>query len=198
MRFSALLLLSIAAFTLVGGLTGCTLRKDPKPPAMAPTPIVAPEPVKPATGWTGDITKESTKTIVDALVADGWVSRFREGNARMPVIAVASFDDRSAEHVPVEEVAAEFVRLLGASDRVLAASAGQVADVTLAGVIGLRTAADGTKEFTIDARVVEGKASELLWVAGVTRPYPVAAPAPVAVPASAQASAPAEAAPIKK
>ena len=185
MRFSALLLLSVAALTTVVGLTGCKLRKDPPPPA----PVVAPEPVKPATGWTDDITKESTKTLVDALVADGWVSRFREGNARMPVIAVVSFDDRSAEHVPVEEVAAEFVRLLGASDRVLAASAGQVADVTLSGVIGLRTAADGTKEFTIDARVIEGKASELLWVAGVTRPYPVAAAAPVAVPASAPAAA---------
>lgn len=184
MRFSALLLLSVAVTAPLVGLTGCKLRKDPPPPA----PVVAPEPVKPATGWTDDITKDATKTLVDALIADGWVSRFREGNARMPVIAVVPFDDRSADHVPVDEVAAEFVRLLGASDRVLAASAGQVADVTLSGVIGLRTPADGAKEFTIDARVVDGKASELLWVAGVSRPYPLAAAAPAA-PAVAPAPA---------
>ena len=182
MRFSALILLSVAALTPVVGLSGCKLRKDPPPPAPL-APVVAPTPVKPTTGWTETINRESTKTLVDALIADGWVSRFREGNARMPVIAVSSFEDRSADHVPVDEVAFEFVRLLGASDRVLAASAGQVADVTLSGVIGLRTAADGTKEFTIDARIVEGKASELLWVAGVSRAYPAAsqaAPAPAA------------------
>ena len=185
MRFSALILLSVAALTPVVGLSGCKLRKDPPPPV----PVVAPTPVKPVTGWTDTINRESTKTLVDALVADGWVSRFREGNARMPVIAVSSFEDRSADHVPVDEVAAEFVRLLGASDRVLAASAGQVADVILSGVIGLRTAADGTKEFTIDARIVEGKASELLWVAGVSRAYPASGAAaagdtPVVVPAA--------------
>lgn len=186
MRFSALLLLSVAALTPVVGLTGCKMRKDPPPPA----PVVTPEPAKPTTGWTDDITRESTKTLVDALVADGWVSRFREGNARMPVIAVSSFDDRSADHAPVDEIAAEFVRLLGASDRVLAASAGQVADVTLSGVIGLRTAADGTKEFTIDARIVDAKASELLWVAGVTRAYP--APAAIAPAASTEPAPPAK------
>lgn len=187
MRFSALLLLSVAALTPVIGLAGCTLRKDPPPPA----PVAAPAPVKAATGWNDDVTRESTKTLVDALTADGWVSRFREGNARMPVIAVIPFDDRSADHVPVDEVAAELIRLLGASDRVLAASAGQVADVTLSGVIGLRTDAIGSKEFTIDARIVEGKASELLWVAGVTRPYPAPGAASEAPGASAPAALPA-------
>jgi len=124
------------------------------------------------------------------LTTDGWVSRFRESNARMPVIAVAAFDDRSGDHVPVDAVAAEFVRLLGTSDRVLSASAGQVADVTLAGVIGLHTTTDGAKEFTIDGRISDAKTSEVMWVAGVTRPYPTAsAPAPEAVPTPASAPA---------
>ncbi len=172
MRFSALLLLSLAAVSPVVGLSGCKLRNDP-----TPAPAVA-EPVKPATGWTAEVTSAATTTIVDALASDGWVSRFRESNGRMPVIAVASFEDRSNDYVPVDEVAAEFIRVLGTSDRVLAASAGQVADVTLAGVIGVRQAADGAKEFTIDARLSDGKTSEVLWVAGITRPYP----GPVAVP----------------
>lgn len=159
------------------------MRKDPPPPA----PVAPPEPPKPVTGWTDETTHGAASTLVEALTADGWVSRFREGNARMPVIAVADFDDRSADHVPVDLISAEFVRLLGASDRVLAASAGQVADVKLTGVIGLRTAADGAKDFTIDARVADGKSGEALWVAGVTRQRvePVAAPAPAPAPAPA-------------
>lgn len=182
MRFSALLLLSLAAVAPVVGLSGCKLRNDP-PPA----PVVA-EPVKPATGWTAEVTSAATTTIVDALASDGWVSRFRESNGRMPVIAVAAFEDRSSDHVPVDEVAAEFIRVLGTSDRVLAASAGQVADVTLGGVIGVRQAADGAKDFTIDARLADGKTGEVLWVAGITRPYPapVVAP-PAAAPAPAAA-----------
>ena len=178
MRFSALLLLSLAAVAPVVGLSGCKLRRDPPP-------VVVAEPVKPATGWTTEITTAATTTLVDALTADGWVSRFRESNGRMPVVAVAEFEDRSQDHVPVAEVAAEFIRLLGTSDRVLAASAGQVADVTLGGVIGIRQAGDA-KEFTIDARLSELKTNEVLWVAGITRPYPAPAASAPAAPATHQ------------
>jgi hypothetical protein len=162
----------------VVGLTGCKLRRDPPPAIVA-------EPLKPATGWTADLTTTATMAIVDALAADGWVSGFRESNGRMPVVAVGEFEDRSQDHVPVAEVAAEFIRLLGTSDRVLAASAGQVADVTLGGVIGIRqTGAD--KEFTIDARLSALKTSEVLWVAGITRPYSAPVASAPAVPAAQQ------------
>ncbi len=173
MRLSALIMLSVLACIAGNGLSGCKSRATPPPPA----PVAPPEPVKPVSGWTTEVTTGAVSTLCEALTSDGWVSRFREGNSRMPVIAVAPFEDRSGDQVPVSEVAAEFVRLLGTNDRVLAASAGQVADVTLSGVIGLRTSADGAKDFTIDARITDAKSTETLWVAGVTRQRPVQASA---------------------
>ena len=155
MRFPALLLLlPILSCAIATG--GCRTHAVPPPPAP-------PAPTKPVTGWTNALSTESAATLVEALTSDGWVTRFRETNGRMPVIEVAPFDDRSSDHVPVNELAAEFVRRLSTSDRVLAASAGQVADVTLTGVVGLRDNA-----FTIDARVLD-KRGDVQWVSGLTK-----------------------------
>lgn len=162
MRLSALILVPLLAAGVFS--VGCRHREEPPPPAP-------PAPVKPATGWTSEITGSAAGALVEALTSDGWVTKFRETNGRMPVIEVVQFEDRSGDHVPVDEVAAEFVRLLGTNDRVLAATAGQVSDVTLTGVIGLR-AASAAQEFTIDARVTERRSGDAAWVAGITRPRP--------------------------
>lgn len=155
MRLPALLLL-LPVLACSVATVGCRTHAEPPPPAPAP--------VKPATGWTPALSTESADTLTEALTNDGWVNRFRETNGRMPVIEVASFADRSDDHVPVDDLAAEFTRRLSTSDRVLAASAGQVADVTLTGVVGLR---DGS--FTIDARIVD-KHGDVQWVSGLTKP----------------------------
>ena len=152
MRLPALLLL-LPVLACSVATVGCRTHAEPPPPTPAP--------VKPATGWTPALSTESADTLTEALTNDGWVNRFRETNGRMPVIAVSPFVDRSDDHVPVDDLAAEFVRRLSTSDRVLAASAGQVADVTLTGVVGLR---DGS--FTIDARIVDQR-GDVQWVAGL-------------------------------
>ena len=154
MRLPALLLISLLACGLAAG---CRIRQEPPP-----TP--PPAPAKPATGWTAELTS--------AMTSDGWVTRFRENNSRMPVVEVLPFDDRSSDHVPIDELAAEFVRVLGASDRVLSATSGQVADVTLTGVVGLHGAADGTRDYTIDVRVLDQKTSDVLWVTGISKAKP--------------------------
>ena len=156
MRLPVLLLLPILACALA--TTGCTMRQTPPPP---PAPV---EPPKPVSGWNAQLSEETAGTMVEALTADGWVSRFSEGNGRMPVIEVAPFVDRSGDHVPVEDLAAEFVRRLSTSDRVLAASAGQVADVTLSGVVGLQG-----ETYSIDARITD-KRGDVQWLAGVVKP----------------------------
>ena len=154
MRFPAmLLLLPLLACSIA--TVGCRTHAEPPP---------APAPAQPVTGWTVALSTESADTLVEALTADGWVTRFRETNGRMPVIEVVPFVDRSEDHVPVDDLAGEFVRRLSTSDRVLAASTGQVADVTLTGVIGLR---DGS--FTVDARISD-KRGDVQWVSGLTKP----------------------------
>jgi hypothetical protein len=162
MRLPALLLISLLACGLAAG---CRIRQEPPP-----TP--PPAPAKPATGWTAELTSATAATLVEAMTSDGWVTRFRENNSRMPVVEVLPFDDRSSDHVPIDELAAEFVRVLGASDRVLSATSGQVADVTLTGVVGLHGAADGTRDYTIDVRVLDQKTSDVLWVTGISKAKP--------------------------
>jgi hypothetical protein len=163
MRLPALLLIPVLACGLAA--TGCRTRQEPPP-----TP--QPAPVKPATGWTSELTTATAASLVEALTSDGWVTRFRENNSRMPVVEVLAFDDRSADHIPTEDLAAEFVRVLGASDRVLSATSGQVADVTLTGVLGLHGAADGSKDYTIDVRVLDKKTNDVLWVTGISKAKP--------------------------
>lgn len=158
MRFSAILLL-LPLLVCSVATVGCRTRAEPLP---APAP--APAPAAPETGWTAALSTESADTLVEAITGDGWVTRFRETNGRMPVIEVMPFVDRSEDAVPVDDLAAEFVRRLSTSDRVLAASTGQVTDVSLTGVIGLR---DGT--FTIDARISD-KRGDVQWVSGLTKP----------------------------
>ena len=162
MRLPTLLLVPLLAGGFALAATGCNFGRQPPPPAPAPV-----APPKPVSGWNADVTKSATTALVEALTNDGWATRFRETNGRLPVVEVTPFADRSADHVPVDEVAAEFGRLLAASDRVLAASTGQVADVTLGGVIGLNGS-----EYTIDARITDKHTSDPLWVAGITRAKP--------------------------
>jgi hypothetical protein len=160
MRLPALLLVPLLAGGVALATSGCTFVRQPPPPA----PVAPPKPVS---GWTSELSTSAAGALVEALTNDGWVTRFRETNGRLPVVEVTPFADRSADHVPVEQVASEFSRLLGASDRVLAATAGQVADVSLSGVIGLKGS-----EYTIDARISDKRTADTLWVAGITRAKP--------------------------
>ena len=142
-----------------------------------PQPVV----VIPATGWTADDTSASTTELSGALTAHPWVNQFRETKGRSPVIEVRLPEDRSGDQVPVDAVAAAFQQVLGASDRVLVAGQGQVADVALVTIIGLRRQGDQAW-FTVDARVLEGVTGDALCTPGIQRvrnePVPVAAPAP--------------------
>lgn len=161
MRLPALLLVPVLACGLA--TVGCRGRQQPPP---EPVPAA---PAAPVTGWTEELTTSAVPPLVEALTGHGWVTRFRETNGRLPVVEVTPFTDRSNDNVPVDELADGFLKALAGSDRVLTASSGQVADVTLSGVIGL---AGG--DYTIDTRVVDKKTEEVLWVTGITRQKPAA------------------------
>ncbi len=182
MRPAALLtqlLVPLLAITAVSGLSACRRQEPPPPPA----------PAKPATGWLDSDTTAVAAELGGALAGDGWVTRFRESNGRAPVIEVDRFEDRSGDHVPVDALAAALAHALLAGDRVLTASAGQVADVRLSGVVGLHDGQhDGqpARFFTVDARATEVRTGDPLWVTGIQQlrtgsaSAPAPSPAPVA------------------
>lgn len=164
-----LLVPALAAVAALGLLPACN-RQTP-PPAV----------VVPATGWTPADTQAVVGGLSDALAAHTWVGQFREANGRQPVVEIRVPEDRSGDHVPVEEVAASYRQALAATDRVHAAGPGEVADVALTTIIGLRQAGTATF-FTVDARVVDLRSNEPRWTGGLERPrqepVPVPAPAP--------------------
>lgn len=142
----------------------------------APAPVV----VMPSTGWTIGDTQAVVGGLSEALAAHTWVGQFREANGRQPVVEVRVPEDRSGDHVPVAELEASFRQALGASDRLHAAAQGEVADVALVTIVGLRK--DGTATyFTTDSRIIDVKSGESRWNGGLQRvrqePVPVPAPA---------------------
>ncbi len=141
-----------------------------------------PAPVAPISGWTATNTEATVNGLSGALAAHSWVGQFREANGRQPVVEVRLPEDRSADHVPVDEVAQAYAKALGASDRLLTASQGQVADVALVTIVGLRKAGTATF-FTVDARVVDARTGDVRWTGGLELPRqePVA-PAPQPAP----------------
>lgn len=164
MRLAPSLLVLLAAVALAG--TACR-RGEPPPP---------PPPAAPATGWSESINREVARSLLDTATAHAWVARFREINGRMPVVEVGPVEDRSGDQVPLAAFQAELLRVLAASDRVLAAGQGQVADAILTGRISLM---DGL--FQIDLRIADRK-GEALWYNGIEakrdEPLPPAPPAP--------------------
>lgn len=158
-------LLALFAITAVAG-TACR-RAEPPPP---------PPPAAPLSGWGEGVNREVARVLMDTATAHAWVARFREINGRMPVVEVGAIEDRSGDNVPVAGFQAELLRVLGASDRVLAAGPGQVADASLTGRISL---AGG--RFQVDLRIADRK-GEALWYNGLEvqrdEPLPPAPPAP--------------------
>lgn len=173
MRRSVLLLVPAIALTLA--VAPACARKTPPP---EPPPV----PVKPITGWSTNNGQAMARVLMDAATSHAWVAAFRQANNRMPVVEVGEIDDRTADHVPLEEVQAELERTLAASDRVLAAAQGQVADATLTGSIRLIQAAGSKQLYQVDLRIRD-KAGEAVWFNGMeverTEPAAEAPPAPM-------------------
>ncbi len=167
MRFLlAPIVLSAAALVL---LPSCT-REVPKPVVVVP-----------ATGWTAEDTQAVTVGLSEALAAHPWVGQFRESNGRQPVLEVRVPEDRSGDQVPVADLASAYGQALAGSDRLHAAAQGEVADVALVTIVGLRKVGVATY-FTVDARVIDARTGESRWNGGLERPrqepVPVPAPAP--------------------
>ena len=183
MRPAAIALPILALALLV--LPACDMRSQPAPVAPPPAPV------KPVTGWTGSDSSTIGAEIADALTNDAWVNRFHESSGRAPVVEVDDFDDRSGDHVPVAELTATIRKAIGNGDRVLSVGEGQIADVRLSGVVGLRAGEiDGhaAQFFTVDARVIDAHTNESLWVTGLQsqrqEPAAVIAPAGPVTPAA--------------
>ena len=165
-------LLSLCAVAVV--VTPACSRKVPPPPP----PVVVPD-----SGWTATDTDEVTRTLVDACAGHTWVAEFRERQGRMPVVEVAGIEDRTADHVPVSALAEALRTRLERSNAVLAATAGQVADARLTGVVSMRgTSLDGkpVQLYQVDLKIVDMRTNDQLWWSGVERSRrPTGATAPV-------------------
>jgi hypothetical protein len=172
MRRSVLLLMPAIALTLAAG-PACSRQAPPPPPPPAP--------VMPITGWTTQNGQAMARVLMDAATSHAWVAAFRQSANRMPVVEVGELEDRTGDHLPVDEIQSELERTLAASDRVLAAAQGQVADASLSGAIRLIQAGAGKQLYQVDLRIRD-KAGEALWFNGMeverSEPVPVAPPAP--------------------
>lgn len=166
----ALLLCPLVLIALLVG--ACRTREEAPPPP----------PPKPATGWTAELGDEVAKTLVDAANSDAWAASFREKQARSPVLEVeaSAITDLTRDNLPVEDFQAALQRCIGASDRLLAAAPGSLADARLTAVIGL---AKGF--YQIDLVILDKKTGDRLWASGIERrrPDPDAPEAPGPAPA---------------
>jgi hypothetical protein len=170
---------SLLAFLALAAVGGTACRGTPPPPPPPP-------PAKPVSGWSEQAGRDAARSLMEAATAHAWVARFREINGRMPVIEVAAVDDRSGDQVPVEALQTDLLTVLGASDRVLAAGPGQVADVVLTGRISLTAGVAGRPSwFQVDLRISDRKSGEALWYNGleVKRVEPLPPPPPAPAPA---------------
>ena len=134
--------------------------------------------VVPVTGWTAEDTQVVTGGLSEALAAHPWVGQFRESNGRQPVLEVRIPEDRSGDQVPVTDLASAYGQALAGSDRLHTVAQGEVADVALVTIVGLRKAGSATF-FTIDARIVDARTGESRWNGGLERPRQEPVPAPV-------------------
>jgi hypothetical protein len=155
MRRSPFLLVPAIALALV--VAPACSRQVPPPPAPAPAPAA------PVTGWTTTNSQYVARVLMDAATSHAWVAAFRQAKGRMPVIEVGTLDDRTADNLPLEDIQAEFGRVLAASDRVLSAAQGQVADATLSGAIKLITAGPERKLYQVDLRIRDQSGDCLLY-----------------------------------
>ncbi len=159
-------LLVVLATAGLGLLPAC--RRQAPPPA----PVA---PAAPVSGWQSDDSTATANEVVGALADGRWVVEFTQTNGRPPILAVGGVEDRSADHVPVANLGKALADTVGVHPRLRLGAAAD-ADATLTAVVGLRA-----REFTIDARLVDAKTTDIRWVGGIVRARrePVAPPAPV-------------------
>ena len=143
-----------------------TLAAAPACARQVPPPAPAPAPAKPVTGWTTTNSQYVSRVLMDAATSHAWVAAFRQAKGRMPVIEVGELEDRTKDNLPLDEIQAEFGRVLAASDRVLSAAHGQVADATLTGAIKLIDAGSSRKLYQVDLRIRD-QAGDVLWFNGI-------------------------------